>query len=473
MGDLKTSETFQDSVYIYVTASGVAAIGQTPTCTFVKIADNTRTAGTVQEVGSGWYRVTDFTNDAAGTWATEWKIAGSYTIAYPFKIFKVGGGDTATILTNTTNIETKVDTMDAFHDIPAQNSSDNSQMSDVIGNKTDDPTWFTDDVSSLMKFSKAAVSSGGGLSYSGKCDSGMGASTTTIVCDDLKGFGDDFFNTDWVMTINLNDNNHGVSPEGDAPRDITDYVSATGTFTVTAFGANVEENDKLIVQKRGLHTTDAIGIKTTPATNSLAYKLSRFVADGDGDFATGTALPSNKSLYDTIVLDRLDNGTYGLSAIETLVDGIETRTNNHLNTCTYFSASQEEVALTAGAGDKALPSVVLPNISGTIVHAYAGFKFRMLEDTSGGANKLNGAQDIQVKENAAGAYIDAINFVDDQFSIAADTREGGDCIIGNIDVVAQVSAFNKTYAFQWDEGVADAANLQFNDVQTFLIVRYY
>ncbi len=39
---------------------------------------------------------------------------------------------------------------------------------------------------------------------------------------------------------------------------------------------------------------------------------------------TGTILPVNKSLYDVIALDRLDHPTYGLSAIETFVDEVET-----------------------------------------------------------------------------------------------------------------------------------------------------
>lgn len=43
--------------------------------------------------------------------------------------------------------------------------------------------------------------------------------------------------------------------------------------------------------------------------------LASFIATGGT--ALGTRLPASKSLYDVIALDRLDNGTYGLSAIET------------------------------------------------------------------------------------------------------------------------------------------------------------
>lgn len=313
MGDLKVSETFQDAVYITVIATGAAASGLAPTCTFVKIADGTRTAGTVQEVGDGWYRVTDFTPNTAGTWTTEWAVLGAYTIHYPYKEFKVGGGRTEDIHTL---VDTEIATIDGFHDVPAADTVDNNQMRDVIGNKTD-----------------------------------------------------------------------------------------------------------------------------TVAGNSIIAIAK-------------------------LVLSHITNGTYGLATLETLID-------RHVVTRTWFSDPQEEVSITNGAGDKSLPYVVLPNITGTIAHVYAGFKFRMVENTNAAANKLNGAQTIQVKESIAGAYTDAVTFVDDLFTLAASTREGGDCIVGNIDVSGEVTVFNKIYLFQWHDGIADQSNLNFNDVQTFLIVSYY
>jgi len=80
----------------------------------------------------------------------------------------------------------------------------------------------------------------------GTCDTGMGASTTTVVCADLAGFGDDYFNTKFYMQIIKNTNSVGNAPESQV-RQITNYVSATGTFTVTAFGANVEEGDSIFI----------------------------------------------------------------------------------------------------------------------------------------------------------------------------------------------------------------------------------
>jgi hypothetical protein len=43
---------------------------------------------------NGWYKVTDFTPTANGTWCTEWGGVNLalYTIQYPYKEFKVGGG---------------------------------------------------------------------------------------------------------------------------------------------------------------------------------------------------------------------------------------------------------------------------------------------------------------------------------------------------------------------------------------------
>ncbi len=141
----------------------------------------------------------------------------------------------------------------------------------------------------------------------------------------------------------------------------------------------------------------------------------------------------------------------------------------------FWSVPQEEVAVTGTAGDKSLPSVVIADLpdGATIVRAIAMFKFRMIEShTYAGANALDGAQEIQVKPTA-GSYIDAINFVTGQFTLAQDTREGGDVAIGAIDVSGsgKVEA-NGTYDFQWDEAIALEDGIKFNDVQVGLRIWY-
>lgn len=139
----------------------------------------------------------------------------------------------------------------------------------------------------------------------------------------------------------------------------------------------------------------------------------------------------------------------------------------------FWSASQEEISATNVAADLSLPDVVVAGIpsNATIERAIAIFKFRAVENTNAGVNKLDGAQEIQVRDDSPSAWVDAINFVDDMFSLAATTREGGDVIIGAIDVSATVDG-NDTYNFQWDEALADADGLYFNDIAVGIRVWY-
>ena len=122
----------------------------------------------------------------------------------------------------------------------------------------------------------------------------------------------------------------------------------------------------------------------------------------------------------------------------------------------------------ASVGDSVV--VQVPSPAGvTVVKATAMFKFRML-DNAGAANKLNGAQHIQVKKGA-GAFADAISLVADQFGIGEATREGGDIVIGDHNLVATVDE-DETYGFQWTAANADIAGLTFNDVQVGLRIWY-
>ena len=93
MADLKVGETYIDRVFITSRTTGLGVTGLSPTC-YIIANDGTRTAGTVAEMTNGWYKVTDFTPTANGTWCTEWGGVNLalYTIQYPYKEFKVGGG---------------------------------------------------------------------------------------------------------------------------------------------------------------------------------------------------------------------------------------------------------------------------------------------------------------------------------------------------------------------------------------------
>ena len=153
--------------------------------------------------------------------------------------------------------------------------------------------------------------------------------------------------------------------------------------------------------------------------------------------------------------------------------GLMDAQGRQLVTLDFWSLPQEEVQVTNVAGDKTLPDITIAGIpsGAVIIKAAVMFKARALENTNAAANKLNGAQEIQIRDDSPGAWVDAINFLDDMFSIAPSTREGVGVFIGSIDVSATVLG-NDTYNLQWDEAVADVANLQFNDAQVGIRIWY-
>jgi hypothetical protein len=139
----------------------------------------------------------------------------------------------------------------------------------------------------------------------------------------------------------------------------------------------------------------------------------------------------------------------------------------------YWSIPQKTLAIPIAAADQALPDVTVAGLpaGATVVKATAIFKARSISN-AGAANKLTNAQEIQVRTDAPGAWADAINFVDDQFLIAAAAVDApGDVVMGALDLSATVTG-NDTYNFQWDEAVADVAALTFNDVQVGLRIWY-
>lgn len=148
-----------------------------------------------------------------------------------------------------------------------------------------------------------------------------------------------------------------------------------------------------------------------------------------------------------------------------------------LFTMDFWSATQALVSLTDAAApgtDTALPNVVVAGLpaGATIVRATAFFKYRILENSAAGANKLQGDQNIGVQKGGGGGYDTGIALVDDLFGIAAGPlREGGDVLMGNTDLAAKVTA-NDTYQVRWVAALVDAANLNFYDVQTGLRIWY-
>lgn len=99
-------------------------------------------------------------------------------------------------------------------------------------------------------------------------------STTAVVIAALAGYGDDFFNNQYYMQILHNDNSAGNAPEKEV-RQITDYASATGTFTCSAFSAAIEAGDICLI----LHES-AVAIGRDDANNTFA--TTNVAANADG-----------------------------------------------------------------------------------------------------------------------------------------------------------------------------------------------
>lgn len=166
--------------------------------------------------------------------------------------------------------------------------------------------------------------------------------------------------------------------------------------------------------------------------------------------------------------------------IKTAVDGIKTQTDKiagkMLFSIDFWSDPVEEKAVTAAQVTAAVgAAVVVADLpaTATIVRAIVMMKFRMVENTNAAENSLDctAAQPIQVDDSGNTGWVDAINFVDEQFKIAAETREGGDVLIGDNDVAARVDG-NDTYDFQWLNAKAHLANIQFNDIQMGIRIWY-
>ncbi len=149
-----------------------------------------------------------------------------------------------------------------------------------------------------------------GLIFAGTCNTGMTASATTIACADLAGYGNDYFNGVgglFYMQVVKNADDPTAAPGGEI-RKVTDYVSSSGTFTVDAFSANVEETDEIWIIH---HTLVAILTSDTELDYFILADMDDFdVPDADADtdrwtpgYITGTE--GGSADIDTTTSDKL------------------------------------------------------------------------------------------------------------------------------------------------------------------------
>ena len=90
-----------------------------------------------------------------------------------------------------------------------------------------------------------AVDALSGVGMIGLCETNI--TTTTVISGALGGYGNDVFNESWSLVCIFDTAGAvGTLPSGEV-RDITDYVSATGTFTTAAWTAALTAGDYVLL----------------------------------------------------------------------------------------------------------------------------------------------------------------------------------------------------------------------------------
>jgi len=271
-------------------------------------------------------------------------------------------------------------------------------------------------------------------------------------------------------------------------RDISSFTNVTGTITVgTAFSAQIVSGvtfaivarmsadvevavlqaDVTII-KADTQTIEDSTLKVTPTAGSLAS----FIVTGG--VALGTPLPNSKSLYDVIALDRLDNATYGLSALETLVDSLETRSVTTVSMMEFHSEIDDIITLTTATANVALPDIIVADIPAntTIVRVIGELAIHSITDTSGALNAINGAGMVQIQKSAGGVYTNLITIPDNLWRTQASTEVGGMIVRGTNDAASEVTA-NGTYNLKFNGNIfVDGNNLELSDVQVILKIYF-
>jgi len=222
-------------------------------------------------------------------------------------------------------------------------------------------------------------------------------------------------------------------------------------------------------------------------TSALALEATLTAIKGAG-WATETLKLINdtiNSLHDLAITDVLSDSTPfagasialiktetdKIATVDTVVDAIKVVTDKIprlASSMDFWGVTIEELQLTGTLqSNLALTGadVVIAGIpaNATIIRVVVMFMCRAIENTNVAANKLDGAQNIEVNFGG-GAFIDAVSLSDNLFAVALSTREMGTVIIGGIDVKATVTG-NGTCTFRIDSAKADVANLNLNDYQ--------
>ena len=137
----------------------------------------------------------------------------------------------------------------------------------------------------------------------------------------------------------------------------------------------------------------------------------------------------------------------------------------------FWSEIDNLVTVTSTAANQALKDITLAGTPGGIRRVFMMLKFRTVENTSASGDNslvLAGDEHIQIVRTGT-TYIDAIKLVAGMALTPASSVGPGDIWIGDIDVSAEVNAYD-TYETRWEGADCTFNDLLFRDVQVGLRV---
>lgn len=154
-----------------------------------------------------------------------------------------------------------------------------------------------------------------------------------------------------------------------------------------------------------------------------------------------------------------------VTAIKTQTDKIP----RGVYSMSFWSDNDDDITLTTTATDDfALPSIVVAGlpVGITLVRVVTMLKIALIKDTSGADNAINGATTLKVDADPAyGSLVTAIDIPDNSWAVdfSEATERGGDVMIGDNDVKAEVTV-DATYYARLENIACDGNNLKLKDV---------
>lgn len=164
-------------------------------------------------------------------------------------------------------------------------------------------------------------------------------------------------------------------------------------------------------------------------------------------------------------------GTATIGAVlgDTFNRDIATRLKSLLIAVTQPAAYTASVVIPGGGGaSQALGTITIAGIptGSTPAHLFIHFLFRQATDSSAAPNRLNGAQNLQVKKNAGG-FTTFFSFAGGEYSTPLSAVSSGDAKKGTIDVLSALSnvANGDVLTFQWTTAKAVGASLTLSEFE--------